>query len=882
MPSNDTVFICSCDERLETTDDVDRHDKSWFDLGHDKHCRYPGCTTISPQTSNAKRHWRTHLPERLGKYFCPKCDASYVKPEALQKHEAAAVCRKNRKRCRSASEHDTAPLSPPALRQTATSFLDPQADGLLPPHPEETFKVTSSLSTSSTAPHAAEWDPPKSSQSLSLYSYHGSFTIETSWNIHLFDGQENPVTLPSDRTGIMLRVTLKGMWESLADFYHDAMSVTTFGATPQPHLESSWKVAVGYMMKGQRKMLDSMFFTHAESLTDGLSSTWLINLEWSDHQITGQWKCLSGRRSTGRLWKINGIFVADEKLGAAVLYDSPARKRCLSESHGDPALPVPSITSRNDMSLPGGHAAESQPPSEVPSNDTSQPFTATASSPATGSADSTRPDHPFRWPTPHRNLVDEQSRTDNITRSVSPPSALRSPVTHGSSLLPATPLQNVSNMSRPRGTSESLDPSSPADPQGNGTEWLGMGASYRVHQKCPSDQLPGISSAHNPPYMQKVGSSDRSSSILDPSASADPAFSEGLGLGHFSLNDQSQNFYSTGQLHSPATSPNDGIRQQQQEETAQAEDAQHRSQREPTRPIPPKAALVDYNAVVQRHVDYFFSRVAEMSDPNLSKQGDASSLGPNGSGVAPTENRLPSAFKGSSMRDNPGPSSQEGNRFLPIQRPDDTRANTGMYTCGYHGCTLRYELLSALQRHELGFHGSQAHNDGDSSTELDAASVSPGPHTRTGLRCDLTPVARAPEYVECFTIDISQADITTKPAGREPFSLRVTFEGIWPTVRSFLNAFPTELSYNTSDERPVLTSLWSAMVEAIATGPPDMLEHKFSLHLQNRFIVYNYGSVWLIEFEWTEKKIVGHWRLSPGPVNLGTRYGYGRITVVEL
>jgi hypothetical protein len=921
MPSNDTVFICSCDERLETTDDVDRHDKSWFDLGHDKQCRYPGCTTISPQTSNAKRHWRTHLPKRLGKYFCPKCDASYVKPEHLKKHQAAVDCRKNRKRCRSASEHDPAPLSPPALRQTATSFLDPQADDRSPPHPEKTSNDTGQLSASSTATHAAEWNsvPSKISPSLSQYApypYQGSFTIDTPQNIHQFPGQKDPIMLPTDRQGIILEVTICGMWESLANFYEDAMRVGTWD-TPWPHLESSWKVIVGCMMKGQHKMLDSMFITHAESLTDGMSSDWSINLEWSDHQITGQWKFLSGRRSIGRPLEINGIFVADEKFGAAVLYDSLARKRYLSESHGDPALPVPSITSRNDMSLPDGHAAESQPPSEVPSNDTSQPFTATASSPATGSADSTRPNHPFRWPTPHRNLVDEQSRTDNITRSGSPPSALCSPVTHGSSLLSATPLQDVSNMSRPRGTSESLDPSSAAYPQGDGTEWLGMGASYRVHQKSPSDQLPGIFSAHNPPYMQKVGSSDRSSSMLDPSASADPAFSEGLGLGHFSLNDQSRNFYSPG--HSPATSPNDGIRQQQQEETAQAEDAQHRSQREPTRPIPPKAALVDYTAAEQRslfrdpfpkqykqhfgsteqfpanfleflqctprfwspkQVHDFFSRDTKKSDPNFSKQGDASSLGPNGSGVAPTENRLPSASREYSMSDNPGPLSQEGDGFLNIQRPDDTRANTGTYTCTYHGCTQRFESQPALQRHKRDFHDSQAHDAEDSGAESGAASVSPRPHTRPGLRRYSTPVLCALGHEECFPIDISQADITTKPAGRESFSLCVTLEGSWPTVRSFLNAFPTELYFNTSDERPVLTSLWRAMVEAMAIGPPDMLEDIFSLHLQDGVTVY--GSVWLIEFEWTEEKIVGHWKLDAGPVNLRARYEYRGITVVGL
>jgi hypothetical protein len=158
--------------------------------------------------------------------------------------------------------------------------------------------------------------------------------------------------------------------------------------------------------------------------------------------------------------------------------------------------------------------------------------------------------------------------------------------------------------------------------------------------------------------------------------------------------------------------------------------------------------------------------------------------------------------------------------------------------------------------------------------------VSPRPHTRPGLRHCFTPVLYAPDHKLCFPIDISPADVTTKPAGREPFSLRVTLEASWPTVRSFLNALPTELSFNTSDERPVLTSLWSAMVEAIATGPPDMLEDMFSLHLQNRFFAY--GSVWLIEFEWTEEKIVGHWKPSVSPVNYGLRYGYRYITVVGL
>jgi hypothetical protein len=128
-----------------------------------------------------------------------------------------------------------------------------------------------------------------------------------------------------------------------------------------------------------------------------------------------------------------------------------------------------------------------------------------------------------------------------------------SPSPHASPHIQQASFQNVSNMSRPRGTSGSLNPSSAAYPQGNGTEWLGMGG-YRAHQRSPSDQLSDISSAHNSPYMQTMDSFDHSSPMLNPSA--DPAFSDGLGLRHFSLNDPqnaAQNFYSPG--HSPAISP---------------------------------------------------------------------------------------------------------------------------------------------------------------------------------------------------------------------------------------------------------------------------------------------------------------------------------------
>jgi hypothetical protein len=41
------------------------------------------------------------------------------------------------------------------------------------------------------------------------------------------------------------------------------------------------------------------------------------------------------------------------------------------------------------------------------------------------------------------------------------------------------------------------------------------------------------------------------------------------------------------------------------------------------------------------------------------------------------------------------------------QRPDDTRANSGTYTCTYHGCVQRFETHQGLQKHKRDFHRSQ-------------------------------------------------------------------------------------------------------------------------------------------------------------------------------
>jgi len=137
--------------------------------------------------------------------------------------------------------------------------------------------------------------------------------------------------------------------------------------------------------------------------------------------MTGHWKRVK-RETSREMFKMNRITVANEKLDAGVFYES------LSVFQG--------ITSRNDKSSLSGHAAEPEASSQTPSNKVSPPSTTTAPSPTTGW---TPPDYPYRWPTPHRNLVNERLQTANIARSVSPPPALRSPLTHGSPLAPASP-----------------------------------------------------------------------------------------------------------------------------------------------------------------------------------------------------------------------------------------------------------------------------------------------------------------------------------------------------------------------------------------------------------------------------------------------------------
>lgn len=245
----------------------------------------------------------------------------------------------------------------------------------------------------------------------------------------------------------------------------------------------------------------------------------------------------------------------------------------------------------------------------------------------------------------------------------------------------------------------------------------------------------------------------------------------------------------------PAVGTQAGMRQQQKEQMEQAEYAQHMPalKREPTKTISPKDALLDYtdtdqaplfqDSVPEGYKQHFGGTESFpqnfFSQANAAYGGLPTTTAQNMAGFRATDG-LPGgnfgftpqnaqaqgqgAFQSSgyqqapsytatsmteqtpdfpahltsmesSMSDNAAaPSSQESiNKLAVPQRPTDTRAATGTYTCTYHGCTQRFESQPALQRHKRDFHRSQAHAHKDSGVSSSAASASAEEHSHSSV-----------------------------------------------------------------------------------------------------------------------------------------------------
>ncbi|PSK54762.1 Zinc finger protein rsv2 [Elsinoe australis] len=75
------------------------------------------------------------------------------------------------------------------------------------------------------------------------------------------------------------------------------------------------------------------------------------------------------------------------------------------------------------------------------------------------------------------------------------------------------------------------------------------------------------------------------------------------------------------------------------------------------------------------------------------------------------------------------PSASQESNAAPIQRPTSTAADTGTYTCTYHGCTQRFESPVKLQKHKREAH--QATSSHSNHTSTSPSSMSPEPSGMT-------------------------------------------------------------------------------------------------------------------------------------------------------
>ena len=76
---------------------------------------------------------------------------------------------------------------------------------------------------------------------------------------------------------------------------------------------------------------------------------------------------------------------------------------------------------------------------------------------------------------------------------------------------------------------------------------------------------------------------------------------------------------------------------------------------------------------------------------------------------------------------------QQQQHTQPIQRPSDTSADSGTYTCTYHGCSLRFETPAKLQKHKREAHRQSSPTSGPASapagpTNLGLRNSQAGPH----------------------------------------------------------------------------------------------------------------------------------------------------------
>ncbi|KAI7529257.1 hypothetical protein KC317_g20414, partial [Hortaea werneckii] len=298
---------------------------------------------------------------------------------------------------------------------------------------------------------------------------------------------------------------------------------------------------------------------------------------------------------------------------------------------------------------------------------------------------------------PHRNLVSERLNTANIARSQSPTSAVsreRSPFRDGSPLAPAGAWRS---------------------PAGQ----VGTAAGMRQQQKEQADQA---ELAQHRPQLKREPTKTISpkDALLDYNEQEQqvPLFSDSIPPGYKqhtgATTEQWQNNNSSFYGSQPGVtfgSLPGGAQQWGNFRATSADgytgggDSMNHFQSLPPHPDPP-AQIPNGGSFG----NFSFPRTETHLDANPQFPAQLTSMESSASDHAPP----------GSQGSDPG--------TVPIQRPTDTRAGTGTFTCTYHGCTQRFGSYTELSRHKRESHRVAAQH----SREVSASAGGGGTATTGG------------------------------------------------------------------------------------------------------------------------------------------------------
>jgi hypothetical protein len=122
------------------------------------------------------------------------------------------------------------------------------------------------------------------------------------------------------------------------------------------------------------------------------------------------------------------------------------------------------------------------------------------------------------------------------------------------------------------------------------------------------------------------------------------------------------------------------------------------------------------------------------------------------------------------------------------------------------------------------------------------------------------PYVQYPRYR--FTIGRQESqlgDIRIRYAGQELPIVRVLVAGCWGSAGSLLSDLTENVRFEHRRGVPSSTSLWGAIAKAI---PPELLREMLEWQLALLTEDDSRMSQWMINLEWNEEGITGHWQIT--------------------